>query len=429
MPIIDKKTKHEIDSFIDARRAEIVADIAELVKIPSITGDVKENRRALDFLTSRADGFGFETSMTREGDVAVIDLVPDSASRDTVGILVHVDVVGTGDLSKWSSNPFELTLKDGFIVGRGTADDKGPAVLSLFAMRAISELGIAADVPRIRLIAGTSEESKWTDIAHYKSQYDIPCYGFSPDGEFPIYNEENGYADVLLTFPLPDGIEILTAGTDPNTVPSRAEIKFKGQDPRVFHGFSAHSSVPETGDNAILKLCAAQSENGVSNFDFCRFICDYFTNESQTLLTFENSPAAPTTLKSADGKVMVNINIRHAAGVSREQIEQAFSSKSGSYGYKYKITEYLNPMHVDTNQPFLKTMLDVYKAYGLPGNFGNARGTSYAKSMPNFVSWGPVLPGDPDTAHKENERLSIETALTSAKLYASYLASLDSAKG
>jgi len=47
-----------------------------------------------------------------------------------------------------------------------------------------------------------------------------------------------------------------------------------------------------------------------------------------------------------------------------------------------------------------------------------APGTSYAKSMKNFVSWGPVLPDEPATAHIEDERISINTIMLATKLYA-----------
>jgi succinyl-diaminopimelate desuccinylase len=450
--IMNELLKSKIDELIDANRDDMIEDIARLVAIPSITGNVAENRKALDFIVSRAKEFGFDVSMTKECDVAVIDLMQGdgTASRKTVGILVHVDVVGAGDLSKWNTNPFEMAVKDGFLWGRGTADDKGPAILSLYAMKAVSDLGLydggggngymapesrLLPRPNIRLIVGSSEESVWDDIAHYKAQYDLPDCGFSPDGEFPVFNGENGYADVLLTFGAPAEIESLNAGAAPNTIPSRAEIKIRHGIAEILNGVSAHSSMPEAGDNAILKLCAAHPE-----FDFARFVNDHFTNLAQSLISADAvSPdaqpqvvhrvsegiftsAAPTVLCKTDDQIHLTINIRQASGVTREHIENAFSSRCATYGFQYRISDYHEPMYVNPDSAFLSEMLNVYKAYGLPGEFAQARGSSYAKSMPNFVSWGPVLPSDPDTAHMENECLSIETALISAKLYASYLA-------
>jgi succinyl-diaminopimelate desuccinylase len=442
---MDAALKNLIDAYIDGHRDDIVRDIAGLVAIPSVTGNAHECRRALDYVCRRATDFGFEVSMTEEGDVAVIDLAAaqrtDGRSRpgETAGILVHVDVVGVGDRSKWDTDPFKLALRDGFLQGRGVADDKGPAVLALYAMRAVSENVYnpphhpappprtrTAPLPRIRLVVGTSEESAWTDMAHYKSQFELPDYGFSPDGEFPIYNEENGYTDVLLSFPAPPDVERLAAGDGPNTIPSRAEIGLRSGRTLIYGGVSAHSSVPEQGENAIEKLCAAHPEHAFSRFVNDRAYAGMNPQAAPPDDAGAESPSAPTMLRlePGDAAVRLNINIRQAPGVTRSDIELFFESKRAAYSFAFEITEYLEPMRVDPDSPFLRTMFDVYRAYGLPGDFERARGSSYAKAMPRCVSWGPVLPGDPDTAHRENERLRAETAFTAAKLYASFLASL-----
>jgi len=39
---------------------------------------------------------------------------------ETLGILVHLDVVGIGDLAKWTHDPFDVVQRDGFLWGRGT---------------------------------------------------------------------------------------------------------------------------------------------------------------------------------------------------------------------------------------------------------------------------------------------------------------------
>lgn len=138
-------------------------------------------------------------------------------------------MVGIGDIDKWVQNPFDAKIGNGFIAGRGSVDDKGPVIMSLYAMKAISEL---RGVPqkRVRLIVGTCEETQWTDIENYKNEFDLPDYGFSPDGEFPIFNVEKGYCDVKLTFKDKeyDDIAGLEAGDSPNTIPSKAEISFAG---------------------------------------------------------------------------------------------------------------------------------------------------------------------------------------------------------
>ncbi|MFR4578452.1 MAG: M20/M25/M40 family metallo-hydrolase [Clostridium fessum] len=89
------------------------------------------------------------------------------------------------------TQPFEPIVKDGKLYGRGTADDKGPAVAALYAMRAVKELGIPV-TKNVRLILGTDEECGSSDIEHYyKVEKEAPMT-FSPDASFPVINIEKG---------------------------------------------------------------------------------------------------------------------------------------------------------------------------------------------------------------------------------------------
>lgn len=175
--------------------------------------------------------------------------------EETMGILVHLDVVGIGDREKWTNDPFEGVQCDGYLWGRGTEDDKGAAIMSLYAMKAVQELNLPMH-GKVWLIVGTSEEGKWTDIASFKKEFPVPNYGFSPDGRFPIFNIEKGYADITLDF-FRDGkreIKKLHAGDSPNTIPSKAKITLPDGKNVTVHGKATHSSVPKSGDNAIIKL-------------------------------------------------------------------------------------------------------------------------------------------------------------------------------
>ena len=54
-------------------------------------------------------------------------------SEKQIATIAHLDVVPEGN--GWDSNPFDLVERDGYVIGRGTADDKGPAVLTLYAAK------------------------------------------------------------------------------------------------------------------------------------------------------------------------------------------------------------------------------------------------------------------------------------------------------
>lgn len=425
--------RQKIDALIQQMEQDIIDDTCALIEIESLSGDAEGNERALDFVLQRGRAFGMRTYKGRHRDVGIVEI---GEGDEIVGLLAHVDVVAVGDLAKWTDPPFKGMVRDGKIWGRGSEDDKGPVIVSLYAMRAVQLLGIPLK-KRIQLIVGTCEETVWTDIAHFKEEFALPRYGFSPDAAYPIFNVENGYCDVKLRFEdAKTGLlKLLDAGESPNTIPSLAQVRFKSKETvGSYHGTAAHSSTPQHGDNAITKMC--KNDPDLADFGFARFVARFFgtTDNPVTLLgiddgtdTFEGEPAgkttaAPTVLKLQDGGICLNVNIRQKYGTTRADIEQAFGRFAAEYGYAVSIPDILEPMRTSEHLPPFQLMDAVQKEYGLPGGFKTAGGTTYAKSMPNFVSWGPILVEEGGTAHQEDENYSISTMMLSAKMYATWLA-------
>ncbi|HWQ59031.1 MAG TPA: M20/M25/M40 family metallo-hydrolase, partial [Clostridia bacterium] len=344
--------------------------------------------------------------------------------------------VDIGDPARWPNDPYELTLLgDGFLHGRGVEDDKGPAVLCLYVLRALLELRIPLK-RKLRLIVGTSEEGTWTDMANYAAEFGMPDFGFSPDGEFPIFNIEKGYCDMRLVFP-EEGrlheIEEAHSGESPNSVPSAASWKRRGEQRQTFAGIAVHSSVPREGDNALVKLARQTSGEG---FSFGRFVTDMFPDEHASPLALDDGSdtlggvyvgrtvASPTVLRLTEEGIILNVNIRVRCGVDRARLEAAFARRAAEYGYAYSVSEYTAPMMVDPNQPFLRRMLEVYRSFGYPGGFAVAGGSSYAAAMNNCVCFGPVFPREQSCAHMEDERISLKSLMRAGAIYASVLAEL-----
>lgn len=423
--------KDRIDAYIDEARDDIIKKTCELLAIPSVTKDRADVANAFRYTMELARSMGFKTGETAEGDAGWAEL---GEGEECIGVLVHVDVVGVGDLEKWTAGPYEPQIRDGFLYGRGAVDDKGPAIMSLFAMKAIKELGLPVN-KRIRLIVGTSEEEEWVDMLHYKEQFPVPDYGFTPDGNFPIYNAEKGYCDALLTFAEPLGGEFddISSGDSTNTVPSRATYTKKGCAPAVFNGQAVHSSAPEYGDNPIFKLASELKEH-----DFARFILEMAEGRQDfgpALKLDDGTPfingeevgatsAAPTVMRLEDGRLTLNINLRQKVGVTREEMQARFDELGKMYNFTAFIQDAQDGIMVSAKLPHLAVMQEVSALYGYESDFRYAPGTSYAKSMDNFVCWGPVPEGEPDCAHMEDECISLETLIRCTKLYATYLAKI-----
>lgn len=67
---------------------------------------------------------------------------PASHGGRTLVLNGHIDVVPPGELGRWTVPPFEATVADGRVYGRGTADMKGGLLCALFAVRAVVDVGV-----------------------------------------------------------------------------------------------------------------------------------------------------------------------------------------------------------------------------------------------------------------------------------------------
>lgn len=122
----------------------------------------------------------------------------------------------------WTGSPFDMVRRDGYVVGRGVADDKGPAVLTLYAAKFFKQQG--ATLPyTLRILLGANEETGMKDVDYYLEHYPQPAFCFTPDAEFPVcYGEKGGYGGWLVSAPLHGSLIDFQGGVAHNVVPDRA---------------------------------------------------------------------------------------------------------------------------------------------------------------------------------------------------------------
>ena len=155
-------------------------NLKKLIGIPSVKSEPVGNapfgesvKEALLFTLSLAEELGFHTVNYDNyiGEAVYGD------GEDEMAILCHLDVVPVGKLSDWKYPPFSATEADGKIYGRGATDDKGPAIVCLYCMKALKDEGYLPG-KKIKLIFGCDEESGWGCIEHYKKVAKMPDFGF-----------------------------------------------------------------------------------------------------------------------------------------------------------------------------------------------------------------------------------------------------------
>lgn len=197
--------KKELEKNLDS----MISDLKGLLQIPSIAGEAegeypfgREVQRALEYMLNLGKSMGFEVKNV-DNYGGHIDF---SGSEDGVMALVgHIDVVPEGD--GWTWEPFDGTVKDGWIYGRGVQDDKGPTMVALYVMKILKDLGFKPK-KTIRLILGLDEESSWDGMKYYLEHEKAPDFGIVPDADFPLVQCEKG----LLEFEITRVNEKLAAG-------------------------------------------------------------------------------------------------------------------------------------------------------------------------------------------------------------------------
>ena len=231
----DELLEQRIDRYLDEHWEDIVADIDRLVRIPSFEDlDAAAEgapygpgpRKALDAALAMTRDMGFEVH-DDAGHVGYADLA--GTSEEQLGIIGHIDVVPAGP--GWHFEPYQVTRKDGYLLGRGVIDDKGPSVVALHAMNLWRRMQLDGQVPQLpytlRFIFGVNEETRMDDVHYYRAHHADPAFLFTPDAEFPVcYGEKGIYHSLMTSADVPveqRTVISLEGGTAVNAVPGHAQ--------------------------------------------------------------------------------------------------------------------------------------------------------------------------------------------------------------
>ena len=126
---------------------QLVAKLAELIAIPSVSADpahAADVRRAADWVAERIRAAGGTVEIQERGErPLVVGEVQASAGSGAPTVLVyaHLDVQPPDPLELWESDPWTLTERNGWLVARGVADDKAHLFMALEATRLLAAAG------------------------------------------------------------------------------------------------------------------------------------------------------------------------------------------------------------------------------------------------------------------------------------------------
>jgi len=393
--------------------------------------------------------------------------------EDYIAVLSHVDVVpATGD---WTSPPFAPEIRDGRLYARGAVDDKGPTIAALYGLLIVKELGLPLR-HQVRLIIGTDEETGMNCMEAYNRYEHPPLAGFTPDADFPIVHAEKGQVNTRMTLRFGTdheghsasksgaalNLRAFRSGTAANMVPDAAEAIVDGSRETLdalaaafnahcadrvleggyevtesgeiilrMKGKSAHGMVPEHGNNAGLRLLEFLSAHAFTGLD-ARFI-----RGAVDLLAADTAGEALgiASRDEATGALTVNVgllqydpdaqegyfhlNIRFPSCTTGEQIVDTLSARMAPYGFELS-PPIIKPSHlVPADHPMIRALQNIYtEQTGEEATLLSTGGGTYACKLPNCVAFGPLFPGELDTAHQPDESIGIDSLLKSATIYA-----------
>lgn len=405
---------------------DTVKTIQELIRIDSTNQPAEEGMpfgkgaaRALQAFLSCAAAMGFET---RNYDNYVGEVL--FGEGEPFAILAHLDVVPAG--SGWTHAPFGGEIENGKLYGRGAMDDKGPAVVCLYALKALKDEGFQ---PRktIKLIVGCNEECGWGCIDHYKQCAEMPKVGFTPDADFPVIYAEKGILHVKFYFPVENApFTALYGGKGVNMVCDEAFAqcdKTEGAERYslrvedgllVSRGVSAHGSTPEKGKNALEPLFAYFAR---TNEDMRRaheilfediFGLKNFADETGRLTM------SPDIANYGDGILSVCVDIRYPATLPLQAVLDVLDKT----GVRYEEIHHQRALFNPKDSFLIQTLQRVYnEATGERAEPIAIGGGTYARALECGAGFGPQLCGEPVTIHQKDEYISIPHVTFLLNLY------------
>lgn len=182
-----------IDAFAENNRDNILRDITRLVAVPSVEGTPepgapfgKGPKAALDKALEIAAELGLDTH-NAEGYIGWAQTGPIADGQKYLATITHTDVVPEGN--GWDADPYTVRVRDGWLLGRGVADDKGPSILCLYALKYLKDNGVTLKYP-VRALLGANEETNMHDVDYFAAHFEQPVFCFTPDAEFPVCNGE-----------------------------------------------------------------------------------------------------------------------------------------------------------------------------------------------------------------------------------------------
>lgn len=435
-----------LDEKIENLKDEILEGILENMRIISVKSEAKEDapfgvepRKALLNAIDQSEKLGLK-AVNIDQKIGYTEI---GSGDEMVAILGHLDVVPLGD--GWTKNPGGEIVGDK-LYGRGAADNKGPTIAAIYALKAIKDLEINLK-RRIRVIYGTDEETGFGCVEHYiQSGQELPVLGFTPDANYPAIYAEKGAVGLKFSKKINSSSDFklykLSGGVAKNVVTPAVDVLYEstteklpgavkneqGQYEKTIVGQSAHASMPQEGRNAFMILCNElnQLQKEGDLFEVAKFVDEKFNFEpnGKSLGVYYKDETGEITLSIGlvefkDDILSFTVDIRYPVTMDRAELISKMQQHASEFHMELEVTKATEPLYVAKDSDLIKTLMKVYKEK--TGDASEAiaiGGGTYAKAFKNMVAFGVEFPGETLPIHQPDEYILIDNLIKSTQISA-----------
>ena len=365
----------------------------ELIKKPSVT---PLDEGCQDLIASRLKKIGFKINHLSFGEVSNLWATYGEGEK-TLTLLGHTDVVPTGPIEKWTSNPFEPTERDGLLYGRGAADMKGSVAAFVTSIEDFIDENKSKIKGRIGVMLTSDEE------------------GPAVNGVIKVVEELNNRKEKIDWCLVGEPTANIKLG-DVIKIGRRGSI---GAEIKIF-GVQGHIAYPHKAKNPI--HLATEAINEISKLNWK----DETGQFQDSVLQISNLNSGTGASNVIPGELTLNCNVRYSPSTTTEDIKKSVESILNSHNLNYEIN------WIQGGNPFLnneKTLIESVKnsiisiiniSPDQTTDGGTSDGRFIAPTGAEVVELGPVN----DSIHKIDERVKIEELTQLSKVYKNILKSL-----
>ncbi|MFM7802155.1 MAG: succinyl-diaminopimelate desuccinylase [Limnohabitans sp.] len=374
--------------------------VEQLIACPSVTPD---DAQCLSRIEQRLIPFGFECERMDQGpadgvvsNLWAIKRSPSPHAR-TLVFAGHTDVVPTGPLDKWHSDPFTPTHREGKLFGRGASDMKTSLAAMVVAAEEFFKDRKQADISLAFLL--TSDEE-----------------GPSVDGTVKVVETLKARGELLQWCIVGEPTSVNRIG---DMVKNGRRGTLSGK--LCVKGIQGHIAYPQLAKNPVHQLAPALAELTAVEWDMGN---DYFQPTSWQVSNIHAGTGANNVIP---GEVLVHFNFRFSTESTADQLKSRLEEVLHRHRLEFQLEWTLGGL------PFITTpgeLLEVVQSAishctGIHPELSTTGGTSDARFIaqicPQVIEFGPPN----DSIHQINEYVRLADIDTLKNIYLDILKRLE----